>query len=116
MTLDNALYRAPIDANPTAVLDVGTGSGIWASDFAEQHPDCQVLGIDLSPVKPNKATPANCTFRIQDAEKPWQLGDIGPFDMIHSRMILVGMRDWRSYIAKCYEHLKPGGWIELHEL
>lgn len=29
-----ALYAAPLD-NPQKVLDVGTGTGIWAIDFAE---------------------------------------------------------------------------------
>jgi len=28
------LYAAPLD-NPQKVLDVGTGTGIWAIDFAE---------------------------------------------------------------------------------
>ncbi|KAL8995943.1 MAG: hypothetical protein Q9188_006688 [Gyalolechia gomerana] len=41
---------------------------------------------------------------------------MGPFDLIHSRMLVMGMRDWRSYFQKCYDHLKPGGWVEAHEV
>lgn len=42
------LYQAPLDArNLHNVLDLGTGSGIWAIDFAQQHPQASVLGIDL---------------------------------------------------------------------
>ena len=32
--LGGKLYTAPLD-NPQMVLDVGTGTGIWAIDFAE---------------------------------------------------------------------------------
>lgn len=46
------LYKAPIK-NPHKVLDLGTGTGIWAIDFAHQHPEAEVIGIDLSPIQPN---------------------------------------------------------------
>ena len=29
------LHLAPISKNPQRVLDLGTGTGIWAMDFAE---------------------------------------------------------------------------------
>src|SRR5450755_2992068 len=45
LTLVNKLYPAPIE-NPSAVFDVGTGTGIWAMDCADDYPDAQVLGID----------------------------------------------------------------------
>lgn len=34
MLFRGALHRAPID-EPQRVLDIGTGTGIWAIDFAE---------------------------------------------------------------------------------
>jgi len=34
MLFRGALYRAPIN-EPGRVLDIGTGTGIWAIDFAE---------------------------------------------------------------------------------
>ncbi|KAL8734682.1 MAG: hypothetical protein Q9166_001338 [cf. Caloplaca sp. 2 TL-2023] len=45
------LHLAPL-SNPKRILDIGTGTGIWAIEMAEQHPDSQVIGIDLSPVQP----------------------------------------------------------------
>lgn len=30
LMLDNKLFLAPIDQNPQQVLDIGTGTGIWA--------------------------------------------------------------------------------------
>ncbi|RKK75404.1 hypothetical protein BFJ71_g17124 [Fusarium oxysporum] len=54
-TFDNNLGLAPPNlpgSNVERVLDVGTGTGIWAIEFADDHPEAEVLGIDLSPIQP----------------------------------------------------------------
>jgi methylase of polypeptide subunit release factors len=56
MMLDNRLGLAPPNepgVNVKRVLDVGTGTGIWAIDYADEHPDTQVVGVDLSPIQPD---------------------------------------------------------------
>ena len=63
MSLGGHLYRAPIQHPVREVLDLGTGTGIWAIDFADQHPEANVLGIDLSPIQPGWVPP-NCQFEI----------------------------------------------------
>ena len=35
LVLDGQLHSAPIGEQPQRVLDLGTGTGIWAVDFAE---------------------------------------------------------------------------------
>lgn len=35
LLLGGRLHLAPIKPNPQRVLDLGTGTGIWAMDFAE---------------------------------------------------------------------------------
>lgn len=35
LMLGGELYLAPIPKSPARVLDLGTGTGIWAMDFAE---------------------------------------------------------------------------------
>lgn len=45
------LYKAPI-SKPQRVLDIGTGTGIWAIDYATDHPEAEVIGLDLRYVSP----------------------------------------------------------------
>jgi hypothetical protein len=37
----------------------------------------------------------------------------GSFDFIHSRDLMLCIRNWPRLATQCYEHLKPGGYIEL---
>lgn len=45
LVVDGALTRAPIGSNPQRVMDIGTGTGIWAIEFGESvlqiPPDCR---------------------------------------------------------------------------
>ena len=49
---DAHLHLAPLE-NPRRILDIGTGTGIWAIQMADDYPDCTVIGTDLSPVQPS---------------------------------------------------------------
>ncbi|EEH37563.2 hypothetical protein PAAG_07981 [Paracoccidioides lutzii Pb01] len=42
--LDGRLYCAPLKRDPGRELDLGTGTGSWAVEFADQHPTTEVLG------------------------------------------------------------------------
>ena len=56
LTLDGKLGLSPPNAagaKPGRVLDAGTGTGIWAIDFGDDHPDSQIIGVDLSPTQPS---------------------------------------------------------------
>jgi hypothetical protein len=73
LTVSGHLYLAPIKDLPTGVhnvLDIATGTGIWAIEFgtylcpifnrswlltttkASEFPSANVIGIDLSPIQP----------------------------------------------------------------
>ncbi|KAL1623318.1 hypothetical protein SLS56_008318 [Neofusicoccum ribis] len=113
LALKGELHRAPLK-DPKLCLDIGTGTGIWALDFADKYPDCQVVGTDLSPIQPSWSAP-NCKFIIDDANADWVFAEKGKFDIIHSRYIYAGVEDWDKLWRQTYEHLKPGGWVESHE-
>lgn len=47
LSFDNQLGTAPpnnknVDFKAKRVLDVGTGTGIWAMEFGDEHPDSEV--------------------------------------------------------------------------
>ncbi|KAF8858394.1 TAM domain methyltransferase [Acephala macrosclerotiorum] len=110
MVYDGQLYEAPIN-NPGRVLDVGTGTGIWAIDFADMHPESHILGSDLSPIQP-QWLPPNLEFIVDDAEDEW----IGQkYDYIHIRMLAGAIKDWPNLLARAFAHLNPGGYIECTE-
>ncbi|KAF8451742.1 S-adenosyl-L-methionine-dependent methyltransferase [Kalaharituber pfeilii] len=125
--LGGQLYTAPLnwweglesDLAPTGtgagrkVLDVGTGTGIWALDFAEEFPAASVIGTDLSPIQP-AWVPPNCTFEIEDMEEEWPYDD-NYFDFIHIRSLSGSFRNWDKALEQTYAKLVPGGYIEFQD-
>ncbi|KAJ3481065.1 hypothetical protein NLG97_g7915 [Lecanicillium saksenae] len=62
---DNRLVFPPV-ASPRRILDCGCGAANWAIDVAELYPDCEVLGIDVSPHMLPDHQPQNLDFQIDD--------------------------------------------------
>ncbi|EWY82634.1 hypothetical protein H9Q69_011212 [Fusarium xylarioides] len=116
LTLDNKLGLSPPnlpDSKVKRVLDVGTGTGIWAIDFGDEHPEATVIGVDLSPSQPN-FVPPNVRFEIDDIDEEWTYSE--PFDFIHSRFMNFSIQNWKSYFTKIYQNLAPGGYVELQDV
>ncbi|KAF4420511.1 hypothetical protein FACUT_11165 [Fusarium acutatum] len=111
--LDGQLYLAPIGDNVQKALDVGTGSGIWAIDFADQFPQAEVTATDLSPTQP-KWVPPNVRFEIDDATETWTWKD-NTFDFVHMRYLFGAIQDWTALYQQAYRVCTPGGWVESVE-
>ncbi|KAM0343520.1 hypothetical protein ACHAPU_008415 [Fusarium lateritium] len=99
--------------NETKILDVGTGTGIWAIEFADLYPNVEVVGTDLSPCQP-EWVPPNVRFEIDDAVLDWTW-DPNEFDFIHIRYIFGAIKDWSALFRQAYRCCAPGGWVQSAE-
>ncbi|KAF5706000.1 mRNA 3 end-processing YTH1 [Fusarium globosum] len=80
------------------VLDIGTGTGISAIDFADQYPNAEVIGRDLSPIQPD-----------------WTWSS-DTFDFIHMRYLIGAIADWGALFKEAFRCCKPGGFVESVEV
>ncbi|KAF7555889.1 hypothetical protein G7Z17_g1826 [Cylindrodendrum hubeiense] len=108
--LDDKLYAPPIGDNPQRILDVGTGTGIWAIDMADKFPSAEVIGTDISPTQP-AWVPPNLSFQIDDAQLDWTF-EPESFDFIHVRYMHGAIDDWGKLYKQMFQFLKPGGWFQ----
>lgn len=113
LTLRGQLCLSPGDRGANRVLDIGTGTGIWAIEYADAHPGSEVIGVDLSPVQPSMVPP-NCTFEIDDLEKEWTWTK--PFDFIFGRVMVGSFVDPETVFKQAFDALEPGGYMEMQEI
>ncbi|KAK8179957.1 S-adenosyl-L-methionine-dependent methyltransferase [Phyllosticta capitalensis] len=106
------LFLAPLAADPKRILDVGTGTGIWAIEAADAYPDAEVIGNDLSPIQPNWVPP-NCRFEVDDVESEWP--ERAPFDLVHVRYMAGAIADWPKLVSRAFAATAPGGWAEFSD-
>ncbi|KAI0549603.1 S-adenosyl-L-methionine-dependent methyltransferase [Xylaria curta] len=110
---DGRRFFAPIVDHPLKILDLGTGTGIWAIEMADMYPSAEVLGVDLSPIQP-PWIPSNCKFTIDDVEDTWENGQ--DWDFVHLRNMIPILRNPVQLLKNVYDNLKPGAWVELQDV
>ncbi|KAL8688934.1 MAG: hypothetical protein Q9218_005272 [Villophora microphyllina] len=109
--LNQQLLLCPVK-NPKSVLDVGTGTGIWAIEYGDDHPDTSIIGTDLSPTQPSWVPP-NVKFEVDDCEEPWTFTE--KFDVVHARYLAAAIQDWPKLISQAFQFTKPGGYAEFQD-
>jgi predicted RNA methylase len=70
----------------TMIVDLGTGSGLWAIEVADEYPGATVMGVDISPVQPT-SVPENCSFMMDNMLEGLSF-DTDSVDLAHSRFVL----------------------------
>ncbi|KAF2136490.1 uncharacterized protein K452DRAFT_292338 [Aplosporella prunicola CBS 121167] len=111
--IGDRLFLAPLpDDFAGKILDVGTGTGIWAIEMGDRFPSAEILGNDLSPVQPTWV-PTNVKFEVDDVENEWTFPT--PFDYVFSRYLASAIGDWPNLVKQAYKNVKPGGWVEFQD-
>ena len=102
LALGKRNFFAPLN-NPRTILDLGTGTGVWAIEMADKFPNSEVVGIDLSPIQPTWVPP-NVKFEVDDIEDDWTFPE-NHFDLIFSKIMLAGsIGDFRKYFQQAYKY------------
>ncbi|KAF4443965.1 hypothetical protein F53441_11283 [Fusarium austroafricanum] len=110
LMLDEQLFLPPIGDNPQKILDIGTGTGIWAINMGDEYPSAEIIATDITPSQPN-FVPPNVEFQIDDAQLDWTF-EPESFDFIHVRYLQGSIDNWEKFYDQMYKFLKPGGWFQ----
>ncbi|SMR46870.1 unnamed protein product [Zymoseptoria tritici ST99CH_3D1] len=102
------------------VADIGTGTGIWLLDMANQLPPSthfDGLDISFSQCTPPAWLPPNITLRQTDVLQPPPPELLAKFDIIHIRhfVCVVASNDPAPLLRNLLAMLKPGGWLQWGE-
>ncbi|KAF2207739.1 hypothetical protein CERZMDRAFT_50462, partial [Cercospora zeae-maydis SCOH1-5] len=114
--------HAPLDPTKTQrLLDIGCGTGYVTKTLAEAFPSAQVYGVDLTPVPQIRDFPPNVHFLQGNIDEPTQTPTRLPspsnlFDLCFERLCANTIPDAANLIRLQFQLLKPGGWIEMHDI
>ncbi|KAF2015765.1 S-adenosyl-L-methionine-dependent methyltransferase [Aaosphaeria arxii CBS 175.79] len=116
-------FFAPLDKEIVRkTIDIGCGTGFLTHAMASEFPAAQIYGVDLSPVPELRPKLPNIEYVIEniatltDPPNPDDRFKPASFDYVFSRLLIMGLTDWKGHLQRCVSMVKPGGWVEFHDL
>jgi len=113
-------YAAPLQ-DPHDILDVGSGTGRWAIELAQQFSAARVIGMDVAPPAVDASAtpdtrPENFTFAQGNVLERIPFPD-NSFDFAHQRFLTLAIpaTRWPDVMSELLRVTRPGGWVELVE-
>ncbi|KAJ9106335.1 hypothetical protein QFC21_001481 [Naganishia friedmannii] len=91
----------------SSVLDVGTGTGVWAYELGDEEAFTDVIGVDvdLSLVGVN----------VESDQRHANI-DFAQLDVVHIRNLASGIPNYQLLIERCARILRTGGMLVVTEL
>ncbi|KAF4945087.1 hypothetical protein FGADI_12201 [Fusarium gaditjirri] len=102
------------------IAEVGTGTGVWLFDLAQELPDTVCLdGYDISATQfpSQELYPPNVSLCLMDSLQDPPDSLLEQYDVVHLRMWASNLRtkDVKILICSVSKLLKPGGYIQWEE-
>ncbi len=109
-------YLAPLSPETRTILDVGSGTGIWAIDMAQQFPQAHIIGADITLTSLPRTLPNSCVFCQADVLQGLPF-PTHQFDFTHQRLLVLAIPAprWPSVVRELVRVTRPQGWVELLE-
>ncbi|KAG0321516.1 hypothetical protein BG000_003189 [Podila horticola] len=98
------------------ILDVATGTGVWALEMSHEFPKAEVYGVDISPIFPAEIKPSNCHFQLCNILDGLPFPD-NHFDFVYQRLLVYALTpaQRKQVYAELMRVLKPEGFLQLVE-
>ncbi|KAF9958755.1 hypothetical protein BGZ72_010972 [Mortierella alpina] len=115
-------YNVKLDRSAQLkILDVATGTGVWALEMAQEFPTAEIHGVDISPIYPTPETsdrpvPSNCHFRLCNVLDGLPFPD-NYFDFVYQRLLVYAFTpaQRKQVNIELLRVLKPSGYAQLVE-
>ncbi|KAF9102135.1 hypothetical protein BGX27_011169 [Mortierella sp. AM989] len=110
-------YNVKLDPEANIkILDVATGTGVWALEMAHEFPKADVYGVDISAIFPAEIKPSNCHFQLCNILEGLPFPD-NYFDFIYQRLLVYALSpaQRKQVNTELLRILKPEGFLQLVE-
>ncbi|KAJ5770481.1 uncharacterized protein N7511_002532 [Penicillium nucicola] len=111
--LDGRTFIAPLDPvqKNHKFLEFATRSGSWTIMALDRHhPAPRLMGMDPAHMSPNLQY-----FEHHELEGDWPFTAKQAFHLIHAQSLGGVIADYDKFYANAFQHLLPGGWLEVWE-
>ncbi len=116
-----AVLNAAVEAgaHPSAVLDIGCGTGRLLERAAGKWPDAQLVGVDLSSAmidEGRRKHPGDSRFRFEVADAAILPLDAGTVDLAFTTLSFHHWADQLGGVRQVAQVLRPGGLFVLADI
>ncbi|KAL8824066.1 MAG: hypothetical protein Q9191_005325 [Dirinaria sp. TL-2023a] len=111
-------------ANIRAIADIGTGTGIWLRETAQQlagsrsnDGTIEFVGFDISSQQFPKQNLPNLELVVHDIVTPFPHEYQERFDLVHVRLLTYALKveDLESAVKNAVNLIRPGGFLQWEE-